>query len=145
MMNTWSKLPLVIFGFAFMGFSMAHADEPKTDKKTDARVFELRIYHANPSKMEALHARFRDHTNKLFEKHGMTIIAFWSPTDPKEAESKLIYVLAFPSKEAADKSWKAFQEDPDWIKAKAESEKDGVLVQKVDRVFMKATDYSPIK
>jgi hypothetical protein len=124
---------------------MAHADEPKTDKKTDARVFELRTYYANPGKMEALHARFRDHTNKLFEKHGMTIIGFWSPTDPKEAQRKLIYILAFPSREAADKSWKAFREDPDWIKAKADSEKDGVLVEKVESVYMKATDYSPIK
>jgi hypothetical protein len=145
MFNTWTKLALAVLALTLMGWSMAHADEPKSDKKTDARVFELRTYYANPGKMEALHARFRDHTNKLFEKHGMTIIAFWSPTDAKEAESKLIYVLAFPSKEAADKSWKAFIEDPDWIKAKAESEKDGVLVQKVDRVFMKATDYSPIK
>jgi hypothetical protein len=145
MFNTWTKMALAVLALTPMGLSMAHADEPKSDKKTDARVFELRTYFANPGKMEALHARFRDHTNKLFEKHGMTIIAFWSPIDAKEAERKLIYILAFPNKEAADKSWKAFREDPDWIKAKAESEKDGVLVEKVDSVYMKATDYSPIK
>ena len=144
-MSTWTKFALAGFGLAALGWSMAHADEPKTDKKTDARVFELRTYYANPGKMEALHARFRDHTNKLFEKHGMTVIAFWSPTDPQEAQRKLFYVLAFPSKEAADKSWKAFRDDPDWIKAKADSEKDGVLVEKVESVYMKATDYSPIK
>jgi len=145
MKNICSILAFAVLGMGATSFSMAHADEPKSDKKTDARVFELRVYYANPGKMEALHARFRDHTNKLFEKHGMTIIAFWSPTDPKEAERKLIYVLAFPSKEAADKSWKAFREDPDWIKAKAESEKDGVLVEKVESTYMKATDYSPLK
>src|SRR5262245_17029294 len=102
-------------------------DKGKEKKKMD-RVFELRIYHAAPGKMKALHARFRDHTSALFKKHGMTIIAYWSPRDADEAEKKLYYVLAYPSKEAADKSWKAFREDPDWLKAKAASEKDGALV-----------------
>jgi hypothetical protein len=115
------------------------------EKKVDTRVFELRTYYANPGKMKALHARFRDHTNKLFEKHGMTIIGFWVPTDPKEAEEKLVYILAFPSREAATKSWEEFRKDPAWIEAKTNSEKDGVLVKKVDSVFLNPTDYSPIK
>jgi len=115
------------------------------EKKVDTRVFELRTYYASPGKMKALHARFRDHTNKLFEKHGMTIIGFWVPTDPKEAEEKLVYILAFPSREAATKSWEAFRNDPAWVEAKKESEKDGVLVKKVDSVFLNPTDYSPIK
>jgi hypothetical protein len=122
--------------------STLHADKEK--KKMD-RVFELRIYHANPGKMKALHARFRDHTSKLFRKHGMTIIGYWSPTDTDEAEKKLYYILAYPSKEAADKSWKDFREDPDWIKAKADSEKDGVLVEKVESVYLNPTDYSPMR
>jgi hypothetical protein len=109
------------------------------------RVFELRTYHANPGKMAALHARFRDHTIKLFEKHGMTVIGFWSPIDKTEADEVLVYLLAFPSKEAADKSWKEFQDDPDWKKAKADSEKDGPLVKKVDRKFLTPTDYSKLK
>ena len=110
------------------------------------RVFEIRTYYANPGKMEALHARFRNHTCKLFQKHGITLIGFWSPTDAKDAEERMIYVLAFPSREAADKSWKEFRADPEWIKAKAESEKDGTpLVKKLDSVFLKATDYSPVK
>src|SRR6185312_15964269 len=99
-------------------------------------VFELRTYTAAPGKMDALNTRFRDHTNRLFEKHGMTIIGFWMPTKQKEGEEKLIYILAYPSKEAADKSWKAFRDDPVWKKAKDESEKDGVLVKKVDSVYM---------
>ena len=124
----------------------AAAEEKEKDvKKAATRVFELRTYYAAPGKMDALNARFRDHTNVLFKKHGMEIIGFWQPTDPKEADKKLIYVLAFPSKEAADKSWKAFREDPDWIKAKEASEKDGKLVDKVDSVFLNPTDYSPIK
>ena len=101
----------------------------KGEKKVDNRVFELRTYTAAPGKMDALNARFRNHTNKLFEKHGMTIIGFWMPMKQKEGEEKLIYILAYPSKEAADKSWKAFRDDPEWQKARAESEKDGKLAR----------------
>jgi len=114
-------------------------------KKVDTRVFEMRTYYAPPGKMKALHARFRDHTTKLFEKHGITIIGFWSPLDPAQAEEKLIYILAFPSKEAADKSWAAFREDSEWKAAKAASEKEGPLVKKVDSVYLSPTNYSPIK
>src|SRR5262245_44983851 len=118
------------------------ANDPKP--AADTRVFELRTYHANPGKMAALHARFRDHTCKLFEKHGMTCLGFWSPIDKTESEEVLVYLLAFPSKEAADKSWKAFREDPDWKRVKDESEKDGPLVKKVDSKFLTPTDYSKL-
>ena len=114
-------------------------------KKVETRVFEMRTYYAHPGKMAALHARFRDHTNKLFVKHGMTLIGYWSPIDAKEAEEKMVYILAYPSKKAADKSWNDFRTDPEWIIAKNASEKDGVLVKKVDSVFLNPTDYSPIK
>jgi hypothetical protein len=119
------------------------ADEPKS--AAEGRVFEMRTYYANPGKMKALHARFRDHTCKLFEKHGMTIVGFWSPIDKTKAEEVMVYILAYPSKEAADKAWTAFREDPDWIKAKADSEKAGVLVKKVESVFLMGTDYSKLK
>jgi hypothetical protein len=109
------------------------------------RVFELRVYHANPGKLDALNARFRDHTNKLFEKHGITIIAFWTPTDGDKAKNTLIYVLGYPSRDAATKSWNDFKEDSDWKTARAESEKDGALVDRVESTYMKPTDYSPIK
>ena len=111
----------------------------------DDRVFEMRTYYAHPGKMAALHARFRDHTCKLFEKHGMTLIGFWSPLDKTEAEGVMVYLLAYPSKEAADKSWKAFRADPDWLKAKGESEKDGPLVEKVESKYLTPTDYSKLK
>jgi hypothetical protein len=118
----------------------------KGEKKVDNRVFELRTYTAAPGKMDALNARFRQHTNKLFEKHGMTIIGFWMPMKQKEGEEKLIYILAFPSKEAADKSWQAFRDDPVWQKAREESEKDGKLLAKApESVYMNPTDYSPLK
>jgi hypothetical protein len=117
------------------------------DKQEDKanRVFELRIYYAAPGKMDDLNARFRDHTCKLFEKHGMTLIGFWTETNPKDKVEKLIYVLAYPSKEAADKSWKAFRDDPVWNKAREASEKNGKLVDKVESYYMKPTDYSAIK
>jgi hypothetical protein len=124
---------------------LASRTRAEKEKKVEERVFEMRTYYAPEGKMKALHARFRDHTCKLFKKHGMTIVGFWSPIDEKEAEKKMVYLLAYPSKEAADRSWKAFRADPDWIKAKKESEKDGTLVEKVESVFLNPTDYSPMK
>jgi len=113
---------------------------------SERRVFELRTYYTNPGKLEALNQRFRDHTNRIFKKHGMEIVGFWTPQDEKDGKADtLIYLLAYPSREAAKKSWDAFRDDPEWQKAKAESEKDGVLVKKVDSVYLDSTDYSPIK
>jgi hypothetical protein len=109
----------------------------------DSRCFELRTYYPAPGKFEALHARFRDHTNKLFVKHGMELVGYWVAAD-KDGE-KLIYILAHKSRDAAKKSWQDFQNDPDWKKARGESEANGKLVEKVETVFMAATDYSPIK
>jgi hypothetical protein len=108
----------------------------------DSRVFELRTYYAEPGKLDALHARFRDHTTRLFQKHGMTIIAYWMP---REAPDRIVYVLAYKSKEAADAAWKGFREDPDWVKARTASEANGRLVTKVESIYMDATDYSPVK
>lgn len=107
----------------------------------DNALYELRIYTAADGKLDALHARFRDHTCKLFEKHGMTNIGYWTPID--NPEHKLIYIIAHKDRDAANASWKAFGADPDWQKAYKESEKDGKLVTKVERTFMQATDYSP--
>lgn len=115
------------------------------ERKMDTRVFEMRTYYAPPGKMKALHARFRDHTCKLFVKHGITLVGFWSPIDDKEAERKMVYILAYPNKESAERSWKAFRADPTWIKAKAESEKEGPLVEKIESVYLNPIDYSPVK
>jgi len=109
------------------------------------RFFEMRTYYSNPGKMAALHARFKNHTTRLFEKHGMTNVGYWSPTSGDNAENTLIYILAYPSKEAREKAWKDFLADPDWVKAKADSEKDGSLVAKVESRFMSPTEYSSIK
>jgi hypothetical protein len=130
---------------AVLALAQGEGQRAEEKKKVDTRFFELRTYHAAPGKMTALHTRFREHTNKLFVKHGMTIIGFWTPADPKQADKTLIYLLAYPSKEAREKSWKAFLADPDWIKARDASQKDGKLVDKIDSVFLNPTDYSPLK
>lgn len=127
-----------------LGLSMAGAQAE--EKKAEAeRFFEMRTYYAAPGKLDALHARFRDHTNKLFVKHGMALIGYWTPAEGAGAANTLVYILAYPSKEAREKSWKDFMADPDWVKAKSASEVNGKLVDKVDSVFLKPTDYSPIK
>jgi hypothetical protein len=109
------------------------------------RVFELRTYTTNEGKLDALQARFRNHTTKLFEKHGMTNVGYWVPQDDPLARNTLIYVLAHPSREAAKKSWASFQADPDWQKIRNESEAQGRINAKVESVFMDPTDYSPMK
>jgi hypothetical protein len=109
-----------------------------------AAVYELRIYYPAPGKLAALNARFRDHTLKLFEKHGMRNVAYWNEQPTKEApDGRVVYVLAYPSREARDEDWKAFGEDPEWRAVVARSEAGGKLVTKVDSVFMTMTDYSP--
>ncbi|CAN5921751.1 hypothetical protein BH24BAC1_BH24BAC1_26710 [soil metagenome] len=108
---------------------------------SDDRFYEMRIYYAAPGKLEDLNARFRNHTMGLFSKHGMTNIGYWTPIE--NPENKLVYVLAYPSREARDASWKAFGADPQWQTAQAASEEAGRLVARVDSIYMKATDYSP--
>ena len=110
------------------------------------RVFELRVYTANEGKLEALKARFRDHTTAIFKKHHMEVVGYWTPqsSDPKSKDT-LIYILAHPSREAADKNWKEFQADVEWQKVKTETEKEGALAKKVDSTFMDPTSFSPMK
>jgi hypothetical protein len=112
----------------------------------DSRTFELRTYYAHPGKLEDLHARFRQHTIRLFEKHGMTIVGFWAPTAPADAAANtLVYVLAYPSDAAREASWTAFGADPAWVAARDASERNGKLVAKIESVIMKATDYASMK
>ena len=108
-------------------------------------VFEVRTYTAEPGKLEALHARFRDHTVQIFNKHAMTSVGYFAPTDEPLSKNTLIYILEFPSREAAKKSWDEFRNDPEWQKVQKESEANGKLVTKVDSVFTEPTDYSPMK
>jgi NIPSNAP len=110
-------------------------------QNTDSKYYELRIYYCEAGKLPDLLNRFRNHTTKLFEKHGMTNVGYWTPiTNDKNA---LYYVLSYPNKEARDASWKAFGADEEWKKVRAESELSGKIVAKVESIFMKTTDFSP--
>jgi len=110
---------------------------------SDSRCFELRTYTVKgegPGSIDLLHSRFREHTNRLFRKHGMTIVGFWQPTNPG-MESKLIYLLAYKDREARDAAWKAFQSDPEWVKVRTDMQ----VGSAVESVFMNSTDYGPMK
>lgn len=135
-----SLLAIAVAGAFLFGRASA---QPGNESKT--RVFEIRTYTTHPGRLDALNARFRDHTTRIFEKHGMTNVGYWVPLDEPKSQNTLIYVLAHESREAADKSWDAFRNDPEWKKAQADSEADGKIVEKVDRIFVAPTDYSPMK
>ena len=107
----------------------------------ESRFFEMRTYYAPPGKLESLTARFRNHTLRLFEKHGMANIGYWVPLT--NTENKLIYLLAYPSRQAREQAWKDFFADPAWQAVVKETESNGRLVSKVDSVFLTATDFSP--
>ncbi len=110
----------------------------------EGRVYELRTYTCFDGKLDALKARFRDNTIRIFKKHGIESVGYWVPQDER-SKNTLIYIVVHPSKEAADKNWKEFQDDPEWKKVAAESEANGKIVQKVDRVFMDPTEFSKLK
>jgi len=110
-----------------------------------ARVFELRTYTAPDGKLADLHARFRNHTMRIFKKHGMENIAYFKPEDAPLSQNTLIYLIAHSSREKAKESWAAFQKDPEWQKVANESQVNGKIVAKVESIFLDATDYSPLK
>ncbi|WP_129648093.1 NIPSNAP family protein [Peristeroidobacter agariperforans] len=118
---------------------------PSRAEEHASRVFEIRTYTTAEGKLQDLHRRFREHTLKLFERHGMVNIAYWTPQDPKASSNTLIYVLAHPSREAAAQNWAAFSADPEWKQVRAASEANGRIVIKVESTFVEATDYSALK
>ena len=139
-------MKIVLALFLVGSLSMTSLAEEKTAPVgKETRVFELRTYTAVPGKMANLHARFRNHTCALLEKHGMVLIGFWTPTNEKGAEETLVYIVAHASEAAAKKSWDDFRKDPAWVEARNLSEKDGPIVKKVDSLFLKPTDYSKLK
>lgn len=111
--------------------------------QASAGVYELRVYHALPGKLGDLLARFRDHTTKLFERHGIKNVAYWTPLDEPEKSNTLVYILQHPSREAATTNWKSFQDDAEWKSVRDKSEANGKLVEKIDSTFLVLTDFSP--
>jgi NIPSNAP len=111
----------------------------------DSQVFELRVYHTLPGRLQALESRFRDHTVTIFNRHHITSIGYWVPQDSPQKESTLIYIVAHPSRDAAKKNWAEFVADPEWQQVSKASEADGKIVEKIDSTFMDPTDFSQIK
>ena len=145
--SKWSAAALGVALFAagfgargFVGGDVAHAQAAN-------RVFELRTYTAAPGKLEALQKRFRDHTVRIFNNHGMQSIGYWVPADAPNSENTLVYIIAHKDRETAKKNWADFNADPEWQKVRKESmAPDGVsLTTKVESVFLNPTDYSPVK
>ena len=129
-----ASLAAVTLALALAGYATAKETE-------DTRCFEMRVYYAPPGKLDDLHARFRDHTMALFKKHGIENIGYFVPVE--NTNNTLVYLLAYPNREAREASWKAFMADPDWKAAYKASEANGKLVSKVDQTFLQATDFSP--
>ncbi len=126
---------MLVCAFLFVCLGRACAAE------TDSRCYELRIYYAEPGRLDDLESRFREHTCTLFEKHGIANVGYWVPLD--NTDNKLVYIISSPSREAHDKAWKEFMADPEWKKVVQETEAKGKLVAKADSIFLKATDFSP--
>ena len=127
----------------FLSAALWAASHPADPKQVSTAVYELRVYHAAPGKLGDLLTRFSQHTTKLFDKHGMKNIAYWTPVDEPQRSDTLIYILQHPSREAAADNWKSFQDDPEWKSVQEKSEANGKLVEKVDSTFLALTDFSP--
>jgi len=135
---------IAIFGLGVMTGKITQLAGVAEAQSAD-RVFELRTYTANPGRLAELHARFRDNTVELFERHGMTNVIYFEPQDAPLSENTLIYLLAHDSREAAQASWDGFRGDPDWQAAAEATRRNGRLVQNVDSVFLDPTDYSEMR
>ncbi|MGC3947875.1 MAG: NIPSNAP family protein [Chryseolinea sp.] len=126
---------------ALLSLSLLFLSLSLSAQKIDKRYFELRVYHTYPGRLDALLSRFQNHTTKIFEKHGMENIGYWVPS--ANDNQLLYYILAYPSKEARDKSWAAFSADPEWKQVQAKSEESGKIVDSVGSVFMNVSEIMP--
>jgi hypothetical protein len=129
-----------LFPASLWAGSQQEKDNPM---QASTQVYELRVYHALPGKLPELLARFRDHTTKLFDRHGIKNVAYWTPIDEPQKSNTLIYILQHPSREAAAANWKSFQDDPEWVSVRDKSEANGQLVEKIDSTYLALTDFSP--
>src|SRR5579864_6562872 len=139
--RTWLQRMSAVPFLPMTGLAALRGEKAEPDSTTSV-VYELRVYHTYEGKLEDLLRRFREHTTKLFERHGIKNVAYWTPTDDPLKGKTLIYILAHPSREAATANWKAFQDDPEWKSVRDKSEENGKIVEKVDSTFMTLTDFS---
>ena len=136
---TLTGLCLLLFATALLTVS------PNSGAQEAGKVFELRTYTATPGNLDKLHARFRDHTTRIFAKHGMKVVGYWTPSEGDDADDTLVYILEHASRSAADASWQAFIADPEWDRVAKASNADGPILQGIERQYLRATEYSPLK
>src|SRR5437867_2562449 len=134
-------LPATIFLPASLWAASQHDNDNSV--QGSAKVYELRVYQAAPGKLAQLLARFREHTSKLFDRHGMKNVAYWTAVDEPQKSNTLVYILEHPSREAAVANWKSFQDDPEWKIVRDKSEANGKLVERVESTYLVLTDFSP--
>ena len=139
------KPSYLIFFLCGAAVMLAFSKLGASNSQPPHHVYELRLYHVHEGKMDALKARFGDHTDAIFRRHNMKSIGYWSPEDAPDSQNLFIYILEHPSRQEAEKNWAAFQADPEWKKVKAESEAHGALVDHIDRYFMDPTSFSALK
>ena len=139
-----AALGVTVFAAGFVAGDLAELGSVAEAQQSE-KVFEMRTYTALPGRLDALNARFRDHTTRIFRKHGMSNVGYWVPTDEPLSENTLVYILSYPSREAATEAWAAFRSDPEWSRVSEESQRDGAIVESVESVFMDATDFSAIR
>jgi hypothetical protein len=136
-----SAVALLVVGFAVGSWSATAV----ANAQNANRVYELRTYTAPEGKLPDLQARFRNHTMRIFERHGMKNVGYWVPQDAPAKDNTLIYIISHESREAAKKSWAAFAQDPEWQKVNKESNANGKILAGVVSVYMDPADYSPMK
>jgi len=146
-MSSQARLGFVVAAIFGAGFALGQVVDltPRLIAQ-GGKVFELRTYTTPEVLLPNLQARFRDHTTRIFEKHGIHNVGYWVPQDAPAADNTLIYIIAHDSRQAAQASWDAFRADPEWSRVSEASRVDGQsIVSNVESVFMEATDFSPIK
>lgn len=136
--------PAVLVMIWGMTLALASVAQVSAAERGDGPIYQLRIYVAADGKLDALNERFREHTTKLFEKHGMENVGYWVATDVPKSKTTLIYLLKHESRAAAETSWEAFRDDPEWqAVAQASREKHGQILEGIDTTYLVPTDYSP--
>jgi hypothetical protein len=141
LMSYFKSIPVALSLLLFSTLAVAAPKPTPPAPKPDGRLYELRIYYPTPGKYAEIVDRFRQYTTKLFTKHGMTNVGYWTPTDT--ARKELMYVLSFPDKAAREASWKAFGNDPDWKAVVAKTEANGKLIDHIDSILLTEADFTP--
>jgi hypothetical protein len=145
----WKSIGWTVCAIALVSFAsgslitsrLMHVNQVRADSN---RVFELRVYHAVPGKLPALESRFRDTTSKLLAKHDLKVVGYWIPEGGPAWDNTFVDILAYPSREEANKNWASFVADPEFQEV-IKSEQANKLVEKEDSTYMNPTDFSPMK